>query len=161
MTTFSDHDNSSVFYQSEPNHLPNVIIFWMKHISAVHANPICIEVTGIKPKRTETTNLPVSADRRPSCLQITLASLLSHLLSHSCPHLSLLQTSTLPSLTLRPPSSLTLPLTYPHACGSVPAAQASLLLAIPPKFCKYKAHLLPSVILLQSELLSMQLFRCS
>ena len=45
----------------------------------------------------------------PSCLQTTLASLLSHPSSHTVPHSLLIQISTLPSKGLKPPDNLTSP----------------------------------------------------
>ena len=49
----------------------------------------------------------------PSCLQTTLASMLSHIWSHTVPHSSLRQISTRPSVLLAPPTSLTSPSVQP------------------------------------------------
>ena len=45
----------------------------------------------------------------PSCLQTTVASVLSHKSSHTVPHWSLMHTSTLPSYWLEPPTRRTSP----------------------------------------------------
>ena len=46
----------------------------------------------------------------PSCLHTTVASLESHLLPHTVPHIPLIHTSTLPSLGSAPPTRRILPL---------------------------------------------------
>ena len=55
------------------------------------------------------TSLPVST-LNPSCLHTTLASLLSHPLSHTVPHNPLMQISTLPALSTGPPARRSVPL---------------------------------------------------
>ena len=59
--------------------------------------------------KTSYMHIKVPVGWNPSCLQMTLPSRTSQLLSHTVPHALLIHTSTLPSRLVAPPTSLTSP----------------------------------------------------